>query len=306
MDTTQLLSAIKNCITVPNYQNRFSTTDLLTFADEELRTTVMEVLVTNREEYNITFEDIALTSSTVYVDIPSYILGQTVRALKYQNSSNSSFIEMVRIEIEDANPVLSQQSACPYYYFMDDKIYLSFSPGNSSKIRMYYRRKHSALTSTANTISIVSASGFDFVCSDAPPANITAGSYIDLAKGTANYGFKATNKQVASVSGSTITMVDNVDGYLAAANDVISLNGYTSLVQIPDEAWQILVQAVAVRVIEALNVPEQYQIADAMLKSKIDKFLSITKPRAADSLPTIINPNGLLRRGNRRFPAVSV
>jgi hypothetical protein len=82
----------------------------------------------------------------------------------------------------------------------------------------------------------------------------------------------------------------------------------TSIVQLPDEAAVVLIHATAVRVLEALSIPDQMKMAEEKLQQKIRACREILSPRVEGSIPKIIQRDGLLRGRStvRRFPAVSV
>jgi hypothetical protein len=105
------------------------------------------------------------------------------------------------------------------------------------------------------------------------------------------------------VSGFTGTALSGVD-----VDDVVSTALETSIVQLPDEAAVVLIHATAVRVLEALSIPDQMKIAEEKLQQKIRACREILAPRVEGSLPKVIQRDGLLRGRStvRRFPSVSV
>jgi hypothetical protein len=68
---------------------------------------------------------------------------------------------------------------------------------------------------------------------------------------------------VITVSGFTGTALSGVD-----VDDVVSTALETSIVQLPDEAAVVLIHATAVRVLEALSIPDQMKMAEDKAAAK--------------------------------------
>jgi hypothetical protein len=156
----------------------------------------------------------------------------------------------------------------------------------------------------------VTAVGTNTITLSKVPSNLTIGSKIDVTDNKPAYPLVYKDLTITNISGVVIT----VSGFTGTAlsgvdvDDVVSTALETSIVQLPDEAAIVLIHATAVRVLEALSIPDQMKIAEDKMQQKIRACREILSPRVEGSIPKIIQRDGLLRGRStvRRFPAVSV
>lgn len=309
MDSTKLLQYIKTAITVPTYQPRFSDEDLLGLANDEQQSLVVAELKNLREDYFTVRVEIAIVQNQSNIYIPERAVGRTARDIRYFTSSSEEY-SLPRIQLEDTYYYTNFQSGNPTaFYIMGDDIILLPRASAPGTCVLYYDFKPSDIVKMTR-VARITAVGVDTVTVAAVPSNITIGSLSDITRQTPAYKVTYYDRTITNIAGNVITL----DGFSIASpitdvsvGDYISLAGETGLVQLPDEAQQVLIQAVAVRVLEALNLDSQLQIAKAIYDKKIRLMRDLMTPRVDGAVKKVINRQGLLRRGStRRFPSVSV
>lgn len=310
MDSTQLLASIKTSITVPSYQPRFSDDDLLSLANDEQLSLVVSEMKKLREDYFSIRSEIPVTALNENIYIPARAIGRTARDIRYQTPSSLEY-NLPRIQLEDTYFYTNSQSGTPVgFYILGDYVVLLPTPSEDGTCIFYYDFKPSNIVKM-NRVAKITAVGPDYVTVVGVPTNITIGSLTDITRQTPAYKVTYYDKSITNISGTTITLqgfstLNPITGVVPG--DYISLAQETGLVQMPDEAQQVLVQAVAVRVLEALAIPDQLKIVQDIYQRKIRLLRDTMQPRVEGANKKIINRNGLLRARAtmRRFPSVSI
>lgn len=310
MDTTSFLAAVDRAITVPNYQPRFSQTDLLALANEEQQSMIVPMIVSLREEFFVFRETIAVNAGDYGFRVPERAIGRTLREIQYQNDSGNLVYDLPRISIEDSYRFTNLGQGTPNGFMIEgDTIRLLPTPSSNGTVVLYTLRRPSDLVLNTRTATIT-AFGTNSITLSKVPSNLTIGSKIDITDCRPSYPLIYKDLEITNISGLVVT----VSGFSGTAltgletGDVASTALETSIVQLPDEASVVLVHATAVRVLEALSIPDQMKIAEEKLQQKIRACREILSPRVEGSTPKVIQRDGLLRGRVtvRRFPSVSV
>jgi hypothetical protein len=306
MNTLELLGDVKRAITVPDYQKRYNNDDMLRFAYNNLNSKVLQVLQQVAEEYNVKQVEVTHVAQQRYVDIPSYFVAQQVKNVAYKLQGDDGYRNLVRYELNERFTSINQPGQVRGFSFENDRLYLHPRPQDPGTILFFYRKKHPSLVLPTLTARIASATGNTITLTDTAPADFVAGAFVDVNKGKANYQNKIQYEEIASVTGSIVTMVNPVTDWDIVAGDELAIHNTTSIIQLPDEMHQVLVWAICVDIVKGLNIPDQIQFSEKEYQERVAAALDIMKPRSQDSLATIVQYNGALSRPTRRFPAVSI
>lgn len=309
MDSTKLLSSIKSAILVPSYQPRYTDADLLGLANDEQQSLIVSELKSLREDYFTIRSEIAIIAGQSEVYIPERAVGRTARDIRYFTQSSQEY-SLPRIQLEDTYLYTNFASGNPTgFSLVGDNIVLLPTASDPGTCVVYYDFRPSAIVSMTR-VAKVTAVGIDNVTVAAVPTNITIGSLADITRKTPAYKVTYYDRTITNISGGVITL----DGFsvsnpitAVSVGDYISLAQETGLVQLPDEAQQTLIQAVAMRVLEGLNLPDQLNVVKDIYERKIRLMRDLMLPRVEGAVKKIINRNGLLARGSmRRFPSVNI
>ena len=311
MDTTSFLAAVDRAITVPNYQPRFSNNDLLALANEEQQSLVVPMIVALREEFFVFRDVLTINAGDYGFRIPERAIGRTLREIQYRNLAGGNLVyDLPRISIEDSYRFTNLGQGTPNGFMVEgDTIRLLPTPSSNGEVVLYTLRKPSNLVLDSRTAK-VTAVGTNTITLTKVPSNLTIGSKIDVTDNKPSYPLVQKDLTITNITGLVLT----VSGFTGTAlsgidvDDVVSTALETSIVQLPDEAATVLVHATAVRVLEALSIPDQMKIVEDKLQQKIRACREILSPRVEGSVPKIIQRDGLLRGRVtvRRFPSVSV
>jgi hypothetical protein len=311
MDTTAFLAAVDRAITVPNYQPRFSQSDILALANEEQQSLVVPMIVALREEFFVFRETLSITAGDIGFRIPERAIGRTLREIQYRNQTSGTLVyDLPRISIEDSYRFSNIGSGTPNGFTIEgDTIRLLPTPSSDGEVLLFMLRKPNSLVLNSRT-AVVTAVGTNTITLSKVPANLTIGSKIDVTDNKPSYPLVQKDLTITNITGLVLT----VSGFTGTAltivdvDDVVSTALETSIVQLPDEAAVVLIHATAVRVLEALSIPDQMKMAEDKLQQKIRACREILSPRVEGSVPKVIQRDGLLRGRTtvRRFPSVSV
>lgn len=311
MDTTSFLAAVDRAITVPNYQPRFTNNDLLALANEEQQSMIVPMIVALREEFFVFRDVLSIAAGDYGFRIPERAIGRTLREIQYRNMAGGNLVyDLPRISIEDSYRFTNLGQGTPNGFTVEgDSIRLLPTPSSNGEVVLYTLRKPSNLVQESRT-AVVTSVGANTITVSKVPSNLTIGSKIDVTDNKPSYPLVYKDLTITNITGLVLT----VSGFTGAAlsgvdvDDVVSTALETSIVQLPDEAAIVLIHATAVRVLEALSIPDQMQIAEEKLQQKIRACREILSPRVEGSVPKVIQRDGLLRGRTtvRRFPSVSV
>jgi len=311
MDTTSFLAAVDRAITVPNYQPRFSNNDLLALANEEQQSMIVPMIVALREEFFVFRETLTINAGDPGFRIPERAIGRTLREIQYRNLAGGNLVyDLPRISIEDSFRFTNLGQGTPNGFMVEgDTIRLLPTPSSNGEAVLYTLRKPSNLVQDSRTAK-VTAVGTNTITLTKVPSNLTIGSKIDVTDNKPSYPLVHKDLTITNITGLVLT----VSGFTGTAlsgvdvDDVVSTALETSIVQLPDEAAIVLIHATAVRVLEALSIPDQMKIAEEKLQQKMRACREILSPRVEGSVPKVIQRDGLLRGRTtvRRFPSVSV
>ncbi len=314
MLTSELVSAIENSISVPTYRGRYDADDIISLANEEIKAQIMPFITCLRQHYFITSQEVPIVSGTQDYKIPKRAVGRTIYDMKFKNASGYE----INLPIKKLSFVAGDQSFTSEtpdsWAIIGDKVRLYPIPTTGSLI-MYYTTRHSKLVDDSRAVTVTSVTNVapnSYITVDEAtiPANIAAGTYIDITEN--EYGFCATHKDllVSAVAGNLIYLQDYNDVTLlenVSVGSKISTAEETVLLQFPEEAHPVLVEAVCGRILKGLGYAEQEQLSKARLMELKSAATDLMNPRIEIKTEKIVPRNGVLRnRIGRRFPKIGI
>ena len=296
MKSDLFLAALKRAITIPDYQNRFSQEDLFALINEEQQSTIVPMLLAMRQEYTVVREEITIPADVGELQIPPRAVGRNLRELhlKSSQSNTGGFFNLPRISLEDSHLFQGKVGSSAGFYLRGDFIIMLPTANKIQTVVCFYNQKPSDIVSInlcGNITSIVT----NTVTLDLLPENITVGSVCDITQAKPGYNLNVKDITVTNVNGTTLTFgAQTVIN--AVVGDSLSLATTTCVLQLPDEAQQVLIQAAALRVIQAYGDNAQVDLVKQQLESKKKACQMIFAPRVQGELQKIVNRNGVTLR----------
>lgn len=297
MDTTQFVAAVERHISAATYQPRFSTDDILAFASEEQRITVVPAIKSLVEEYFVVTKDVPIVPDDDFIDIPTRAVGRNIRKAELSIGNNTAWAQMPRLNLDEASGFLgSTQTGAPgMVLFYDDRIRLVPISNQNAIVRLWFELAPSDLVQTTETALMSQASVLSATATvEAVPADLIAGTEIDLVTAQGAHRLLIMDGAIQSAGTSSITLTE---AFTAPAGSIISPAGFTSIIQLPKEAVDVLIFATGLRMLESQSITEH---ADRMLKLRDRAMNAMTlalKGRNINSLQKT-KPSPLLGPGN--------
>jgi hypothetical protein len=296
-----ILSSAKLRALIPVASGRtFSDDDLLSFATDEMRNTLVPAILSVRQKYYEARTDFAMafdpqdpTGRTLGpYQIPYRAIGADPSLVQLLDSSGRP-TEVPRVDTADM----------PFQNFglwiLGDQLYVNVSPGTAwSGLRVYFalRTNRLVLSEDVAVIQSVNFTTNTVTLANVPDSFPVVGNF-DLVRSNPNFGMQAYD-QPGALSGAVVSF-DPVAYPLPAtlvAGDQLSVADTSAVVQLPVEWHPILAQAVACRMLEALGDQEGLQAANAKLGAMMSRGMGLVKNRIGSNPRTVYNVHSPLRR----------
>ena len=295
-NTEELIKTIKRICAVPTSQLTYTDEDWAAIATDILQTKVVPLIMSCREDYFVTYEDVASPADGV-IPFPRDATGAKLRNVCYvSQTSPLILINLPKVDLDVVAGVGFYNLATLAGFYVqgnDIVLYPNTSVPTNTTIRLYYYKrvlniaeptKYGRVTSVdANTNTIV----MDFV-----PYDWAAGTEINSVGSEPNFSTTNSLMTISAVSSPSI-IVDDVTG--VSVGDYISDIGYSAIPQIPVEGMYYLAQLVAGKALEGLADGEGAKRAYEVAEDLKTAFMITTSQRVDGSVKKVINPSGGLR-----------
>ena len=326
-DVDRLVQRVRLIQMIPSSSTTFSDQNIIDLLDQELKSTVIPLVMDVREEYTVVSRDYVLpaipagqtTNVQNYITIPPEASGLRLRDVYYLDSVGN-FVNLPRLSPEKiasyttiplvATPGVSYSGGYGGFYLQGNQLMIyPYWSATARPVRLTFNRRPAMLESTSKAAQIIAISG-NVVSLGSTLTTWFAGSYVDFIQNDTPHDYvtdtSATqalytsliplqNVPVLAASGNTLTFDSSVIQSLQVGQWVADI-GYAPFTQfIPPEAVPYLIQLVCCRCLEGLNDREGLQVADAKAKQLAKNLIDLISPRVVGKALKIANPNSLAR-----------
>jgi hypothetical protein len=325
-DVTSQVQIVKLMEALPTGETAFLDTDIISFLDIELRSTILPVHQRVNEEFFVKTMDYSFsaTSSATNIHIPQTI-GMRLRDVLFAtapgtNPNQAGFTNIPRLNPEDISAQGFDYSSASLNMTLNQSLMGFFIQNNTLEfypptllqnqtIRLKYFAQPATLCATSLAGQIISISG-DLITLNNAPTGWGVGTAVDFIYSTPPYDYVAdtrvttapyqsstplTNQILTSVSGTTYGVPTGV-GALLAVGEWVAPTGYAPVFQyIPVESYNLLAQATAIRCLRALNDREAEQMAIEKYKDMLENYLFLIEPRVQGKPKKFNNINSVLQ-----------
>jgi hypothetical protein len=307
-----LLADVKRRTFLPISQITYTDDDILDYADEELQTGIVPLLMSVREDYLIDWEDTPLDASNPVYPIPSRAIAMKLKMVTVveNNSDPNNPIEILIPRIMTDQGPTRLLNNYPGYFIRDDSIVLQ-NPGAfaGKDLRQYFFLRRNKLIPAANAAQIVAVGpqsaipvlAANQVLVNRIPANFGSSALInqvvDVVKGAPGFDTTQLSQSVVcdanalTITFSNLTTIPDT----IKVGDWVCLEGESCIPQIPVELMPVLAQRVAVKILEGLGDTANLNIAQAKLKEVEKSVLMVLTNRVEGQPKKILNPYSTLR-----------
>jgi len=303
--TEDLLASIKNRTLVPTSQITYTDEQLLSLADDELRSLIIPMMLDVRESYFIAIKQQDLSgvdgSSQPKFTLPERAIGNKLYDVTVADSGGNEYSLPHYSRSDSHDNVLSYNNNETLFGFTmqgDDIIVLDSLSGRS-KLNLYYFRRPSTLVLPENAarITSINTSANEIVVSSLP-STFAVEDEVDLVSATAPYQPLADDVVISSISGTTVTLASlpknsSTNELTLKVGDYLCVSGEAPVVQIPTDLYPSLAQAVAVKLLEGLGDTRGMQVAENKLIKMIEQGLALISPRVEGERKIVISRNNI-------------
>lgn len=235
--------------------------NLLRHADNELRDTLVPLMLGVHEEFYERVFDTTVVSGTAAYRINKRAALSRLNTVQWVGT-DSKALNLQRIEPKQTAEysVLTTLQGQPWGYYLEGArvaLYPTPNLGGTLRIRAFVRPGRLTLTTdTANVAEITSVSNNTpgvYTINTGSAHGIGAIRASDIVNGTPSFEHNALDAQATSLGTTQVSMA--VTDFLTApvAGDFLTASDYTPVVQLPVELQPALVELVVARVLRALG-----------------------------------------------------
>lgn len=306
----QLIRSVRRRAYMPTNDATFSPADMLEVGNEEMRDYVLPFLREVHEEFLIRTVDISVAAGVTDVRIPIRCAGEALKAVMY-DAGGGNFMPLDRIEPQLAGSN-NTAGAGQTYYLEDDRVVLSPAPANVTTLRLKYVYRPGRLVLAADCVPITSVVGVTITpgASASVGSRFTDGAAVDIIAGQPGLRTLALDLIATTAVGATMTISGTIPSTVAAG-DYVCLAGESPFPQIPVEAWGLLAQRMAVKMLEgkgsenydkAMGELEGTAMAPGGLRGRVLSMLSNRTETSAEFVQNYDAPGWSTGLRGRRYP----
>jgi hypothetical protein len=294
--TEELVKAIKRRSTSPSSQQLFKAEDYVDFANDELETNIVPLIMSVREEYFVGSIDVVVTpnlTTPFEFDIPADAIGQKLREICVVDTSNGNLTSIPRLAPEQASGSAFEIVASNGFIVRANKIVLYPAQSYAGQtLRVFYFKRPLTLVPLSKGAKITQVNTItNEIVVDKLPNTWIVGDTLTIVRSVQPFQTVVESVEITVLSSPTITLT-SVSGI--QVGDYVALEGYSCIPQVPVEAHKVLAQATAVKVLEALGDFEGMAAAEKKLNQNKEDMLKMINPRVDGAVKRITsNGNGL-------------
>ena len=291
--TAQLVTNVQLLAHLPLGNSTFTSPEIISLADREIKTSIMKQVLSVREGYYLTYTDYTADSTAEYAIPPLAIAGAVANIEVVQDQS---VIQVGRVdESEQANT--ETPSSTSYGYFIRGNTIKVLPSSILGTIRVWYFRRPNTLVATSAAARVTSIAS-NVITVSSLPTTITIGEDVDACQDQPTFEMLGT-RNVSNIVGTDVTLDAVVDDL--AVGDWLALSNQTPVPQIPVEFRPLLEQRVVVKIYELQGYLDKMKAAQAKLTELEADILSLISPRTQSQTKVISPSVGGVLSGGRRW-----
>ena len=296
-DLESLILNIQRRCSVPTSQLTFSDEDFALLANDELQGEVVPLIMSTREEYFVSYVDVASPSDGV-IEFPAAAVGAKLRSVCWVQQTNPLVMtNLPRIDLDVVAGIGAGIIGLAGFYIQGNDIvlYPNTSVPTGTTIRLYYYKRSLVLAAPAAYGQVVSIdTGSNTVQLSNVPSDWVIGTQINSVSSIPNFNTTNVLATIVTVSSPSIVL-DTIEGIVVG--DYVSELGFSAVPQVPVEAHAWLAQLTAVKCLEGLGDRSGMEAAQAKADLLKKNLLVLISQRIDGSVKKVMNPDGGVRLG---------
>ena len=280
---------------LPSTNSAFSTSDYLKVLDEELQTFIVPLLMEVREEYLVSYEDVALDSSNSYYMPERSVVGG-LRDVMLSDGAGG-YQTLSRYEPDQISAFPTSAGNASGFYVEGNSIILVPAQA-SGTLRMKYYERPNRIVATTAVSEVASVLGNVVTMTSTLPSTFLTTVTYDVIKGKPGFDTLGKNFTASAVGSNTVTFGSTPPSDIAAG-DFVCLSQESPIPQIPVELHSLLAQRVAATVLAALG-DDKSERAFNIAKDMEQRARKLLSPRVQGANRYIVNRYGVGMGGRFR------
>lgn len=293
-----LVDSVQTRILMPLSANTLTEIKIIELLDEEMRSTVVPLVLAAKEEFYVQNYDQTLVAGTYNYTIPDRAAFATWRDIVLVDSIGNE-IAMTELPPEYVKITYPVGNLPPMYVFgfvmNNDRITLwppnSTIPTNYS-LRMKVKRRPNHLTSTANCgqITAINTGTKEVTLNDDGDGTWTTATTFDMIPNSPQFTSLGDDLAISAINTTTnvLTFTASLPSGLAVG-DWVCPAAMSCVPQIPYDMFPLLAQRGVIKCLEALGDNQGLQVAERRYQDMAMDFARTVSPRIAGSRKTLVN-----------------
>lgn len=312
--TLALVNSVYRGVLSPNSQNTLQPEDIIAFLDQEMRTTIVPLVLAAQEEFWVTNYDQPVLQGVFNYTIPKRAAFATWRDVVFVDNNNNE-INMSMLSPEYLKLTYPAGGNPPLYVFgfilQNDQIILYPNTAGTPtqyRLRMKIKRRPNNLTQTTNCAQVTNINtSTNVVTVNAVPPDWTISTTFDIIPNSPQFTSLKDDQTITNISGNAITfssLPTNIQtgAFTMAVGDWICPSQMSCIAQVPYDMFPLLVQRGIIRVLEALGDTQNLQVAERRYQDMAVDFARTVSPRIDGAPKKIVNRNTPPYWGSYGFP----
>lgn len=292
-----LVNSVQTRILFPLSANTLTTTKIIELLDEEMRSTVVPLVLAAQEEFYVQNYDQTLVSGVYNYVIPARAAFATWRDIVFVDSLGNE-INATELAPEYVKITYPVGNLPPMYTFgfilNNDRITLwplSMSIPTQYLLRFKIKRRPNHLTSFANCGQVTGINTGTKVVSLSTNGDgtWTTSTTFDVIPNSPQFTSRGDDQTITAIDnvGQTITMTALPANL--AIGDWVCPAGMSCVPQIPYDMFPLLAQRGVIKCLEALGDTQNLQIAERRYQDMATDFARTVSPRVQGTPKKIVN-----------------
>jgi len=309
-----LVNSVYRGVLSPNSQNTLQPVDIIAFLDQEMRTTIVPLVLAAQEEFWVTNYDQPVLQGVFNYTIPKRAAFATWRDVVFVDANNNE-INMSMLSPEYLKLTYPAGGNPPLYVFgfilQNDQIILYPNTAGTPtqyRLRMKVKRRPNNLTEVVNCAQVTAINtGTNVVSVNAVPSTWTTSDTFDIIPNSPQFTSLQDDQVILAIAANTITFSSlptnpQTGAFTMQVGDWICPSQMSCIPQVPYDMFPLLVQRGIIRVLEALGDTQNLQVAERRYQDMAVDFARTVSPRIDGTPKKIVNRNTPPYWGSYGFP----
>jgi hypothetical protein len=286
--TNELVQSVKRRAMLPTNQSTFTAERVAAILDEEMQSTIVQMVLAVGGEHLVSWTDYTLTSAVEY-DVPPTALGDRVRdAVLIDPSTGLHLTDLAVVSLDRVHQASTYE---PAILLRANKIVMVPASRPGETLRVYFHRRPNRLVWTTRAAQIASIDvGTGVVTvSGTVPSVMTTGQTLSVIPSVPPFEERDNQPEITNVATPDITL-DSVTGL--EVGDWLALEGESPIPQLPADVHAALAQRGAWRVLSALGSPAA-QAAESSYMALAEQWQLMATPRVEGEPQLVIGADDI-------------